>query len=54
MKITPDMMYDMLVDEWIITKDKLYGSEDIKEIKELVKYLEALNTLLEKYERGYV
>lgn len=25
-----------------------------KEIKELVKYLEALNTLLEKYERGYV
>lgn len=54
MKITEDMMYEILVDEWNHTKGKIYCSENIEEIKELVKYLEALDILFKKYEGGYV
>lgn len=57
MKITVNMMYDILIDEWNHTKGKIYQiycSENIEEIKKLVRYLEALDTLLKKYEGGCV
>lgn len=54
MRLTNDQIYEMLVDEWRITKDKMYDTDNLDEMRECLDYLEVLDNLMIKYEEGLV
>ena len=52
MRLTNDQIYELLLDEWRRTKDRMYDTDDLDEIREYMDYLEVLDNLMFKYEEG--
>lgn len=54
MRLTNDQIYELLLDEWRRTKDRMYDADNIDEMREYMDYLEVLDNLMFKYEEGIV
>ena len=52
MRLTNDQIYELLLDEWRRTKDRMYDTDDLDEMREYMDYLEVLDNLMFKYEEG--
>ena len=54
MRLTNDQIYEFLLDEWGRTKNRMYDTDDLDEMREYMDYLEVLDNLMFKYEEGIV